>query len=492
MILISQFLKEAQVFMGQRAGTIAGTMIAASFVGAISIAPLLVVIYGFLGRRGDSLATAALIALPSVLFICAALYARYRPRLDLADLCFCGFLFAVLISFLTNQMSVTAKDITLLILTAVLAYPSGRVVQVCQIKLIRLYCFWISAGILILGTTATLYNLAFFSWGVERPIVFGFDHTVSVLSLSLGYFVICSIYQVQRWKSATALFSTALIAISAFVFAASLVRFSLIATALAITLAAVLSPRRFTFLCMLVFSISTAAGLAAQSSLTTVMMGYIAEVPKQAGEAKLPKHRDEAELPKLGDELELPKHAGNINSRESRKDIDTTPNYLIVPLDITPQQSAMPSCKLKVNLRNSVVIREVLYLDALALAPTVGLFGYGLNSFSRMGCLRGYEVHNVVVQAFMEFGWFGGISFCMLLTIPFWRLFPLAWKDPDVGFMFVLCGFIVLIDMAHGRLNTELPLFVSIGAIVGVLTTRNARRRPSADCAIASGRAISG
>ena len=435
----------------------AGIIMAASFVGAISIAPLQVLIYGSLGFQGSSLVTAALISLPSILFICAALYARYKPRLDFVDLSFFCLLLAILFSFLTNKTSAERKDIILLILTVVLAYPSGRVIQFCQIGVIRLYCFWVSAGILIFGTTATLYTLLSSPWGNGRPLVFGFGHAVNVLSLSLGYFAICSIYQIQRWKSPTGFWTVVLLALSAFIFATSLVRFALIATAAAIVLGLTLPPRKFNWLYILVFSISVGAGLAAQSNRASIMLGYIVELPKQEGDT------------------EIPKHEGAINpTSTSRSNLNTAPTYLIPPPDISQQQAAMPSCILKVNLKNSVVIREVLYLDAFALAPTAGFFGYGLGSFSRMSCLPGHEVHNLLLQAIVEFGWFGGISFFMLLAIPFWRLFPLARKDADAAFMFTLFGFIVLIDMVHGGLNRELPLFVSIGAVVGILASRDA------------------
>ena len=423
----------------------AGTVIAASYVGAISIGSLLVLFYGLLGSKGNSFSTAALIALPSTLFICEALYSRYRPRLNLVDFIFCCFLFAVAVSFLTNELSAKTRDIALLILCAFLAYPSARVIRYCQISKILLYCFWLSASILIVGTSATLYDLAF-SLG-ERPIVLGFDHTVSVLSLSLAYFAISSIYQIQGWKSATAFFAMILIAISAFTFAASLVRFSLVATAVALLLAFFLNPRKFTFACILVFSVSAGAGLVARSDLTSVMLGYIAEFPKQESDI-------------------------NPNEPKFRGSININPTYQTRPADLSSQQAVMPSCRLKVNLRNSVVIREALYLDALSLAPTVGFFGYGLSSFSKMGCLPGYEVHNLFVQAIIEFGWFGGISFFLLLMIPFWRLFPVARKNADIAFMITLYAFMIMIDMAYGGINRELPLFVSVGAMVGILTTR--------------------
>ena len=432
----------------------AGTIVAASFVGAISIGSLLVLIYGLLGTKGNSFFSAALLALPSVLFICQALYLRYRPRLDPVDLIFCCFLFAVVVSFLTNESSAGAKDIGLLLLCAVLAYPSARVIQCCQIDKIRLCCFWLSAGILIVGTSATLYELAF-SPGDERPIVFGFDHTVNVLSLSLAYLVISAIYQIQQWKSAAGFFALIVIAVSTSAFAASQIRFSLVAAAAALLLALFLNPRKFTCACILVFAVSAGAGLLARSNLSSVMLGYITELPKQESEINPSE----------------PKFHGSIN---------VDPRYQTPPSDLSPQQATMPSCRLKVNLRNSVVIREALYLDALSLAPTVGLFGYGLSSFSKMGCLSGFEVHNLFVQAIVEFGWVGGISFFLLLMVPFWRLFPLARKQPEIAFMTTLYAFLILVDMAYGGINRELPLFVSVGAMVGILRTRtNCRPEPS-------------
>jgi hypothetical protein len=436
-------LQQPVVFMERRAATV----VAASFVVAISIESLLVLVYGALGIKGNSLFSATLLALPSMLFICEALYSRYRPRLDPVDLVFCCFLSAVAVSFLTNEPNAKTKDVALLILCSVVAYPSARVVRYCHIDKIRLYCFWLSAGILTVGTSATLYDLVFFP-NVERPIVFGFDHTVTVLSLSLAFFAISSIFQIQRWKSATGFFALLLIAVSTSTFAASQIRFSLVATTAAFLLALFFKPREFTCACILVFAVSAAAGLFARSDLTSVMLSYMTELPKQKADIT---------------PSEEPKFHGSIN-------ID--PRYQTIPPDLSSQQEAMPSCKLRVNLRNSVVIREALYLDALALAPTVGFFGYGLDSFSKMGCLSGYEVHNLFVQAIVEFGWFGGISFFLLLAIPFWRLLPLARKKPDIAFMTTLYAFLILIDMAYGGINRELPLFVCVGAMVGILAAR--------------------
>jgi len=132
----------------------------------------------------------------------------------------------------------------------------------------------------------------------------------------------------------------------------------------------------------------------------------------------------------------------------------------------------MPSCTLKVNLRNSVVIREALYMDAIALAPSVGLFGYGLGAFSELGCLRGYEVHNVLVQAIVELGWLGGGALIGLLLVSLWRAWKMSKTDSELQFLLFLCCFILLVDIAHGGLNRELPLFISIGALNGATSLK--------------------
>ena len=140
-------------------------------------------------------------------------------------------------------------------------------------------------------------------------------------------------------------------------------------------------------------------------------------------------------------------------------------------------QILAPSCttEANVNLQNSIAIRKVLLLDAAFMLPGAGLFGHGLDAFMKVSCMAGHQMHNSVLQAFVEFGWLGGILFSALVVTSLWSIMRTAKGDAASRFVSCCLTFVVLLCLAHGRLSREAALFAWIGAVAGM--TQSARTR---------------
>ena len=132
----------------------------------------------------------------------------------------------------------------------------------------------------------------------------------------------------------------------------------------------------------------------------------------------------------------------------------------------------MPSCRLAVNTRNSVAIRQALARDAIHLIPTAGLVGNGLDSFLRFSCIKAHQVHISFLQWAVEFGWLGGIFFVLLIGMVIHRLAPFVKEDGAIRFILCSLVFVVLVSLAHGRISRDTALFALLGCAVGVCDLR--------------------
>lgn len=390
---------------------------------ACLVAPqsVLVLFYGLSGSSGNGLVTGAFLAIATVAV--GLLCFRRDIVLLPADYLFFMLVFCFLSSSAFNGWTSNAKEYELIVLSLA-AYPASRFVSRADIAAGRGAFIWATGIIVALGTVATAAAL-WQQWDDQhgKPFVFGFDAAGTYFLGSLCFLIIALVTSGGLTLRRTAIVSS-LIFLPTAVFAASLVRFTFIALAGSLCLAAVLSEarqRKHVVIIAFVLLFAIAAGLLARYDQARLFADYAVE--RSPGE--------------IG--LEKP-----------------------------------PSCYLTVNPRNSIAIRKVLVQDALFLIPRSGWIGTGLDSFMKFSCIRLTEVHNSVLQATVEFGWLGGSLFLALIVVAAGSLFPLARYD-DAS-RFVLCGLalVVLLSLAHGRVSRDGVLFALLGCAVGLKETSRA------------------
>jgi O-Antigen ligase len=120
------------------------------------------------------------------------------------------------------------------------------------------------------------------------------------------------------------------------------------------------------------------------------------------------------------------------------------------------------------DMRNSIAIREQLYVDAFRLLPDAGLFGKGLDSFMSSSCVRGHEVHNTPLQVAIEFGWLAALDLVALVAV---GLMSLARMPPcDLESRFVLCSlfFVACLSIVYGQVSRDALLFLFLGYASGI------------------------
>jgi len=387
---------------------------------AILVAPnsVLVLCFGLAGNSGNSLVTGALLAIATAAV--GLLCFRRDIAGWLADYLFFALLLCMLSSFALNGWTSNAKEYALLVLSLA-AYTACRFVSRADIASGRSAFIWATGIIVLLGSAVTAAAL-WQQWDDEhgKPYVFGFDAAGTYFLGSLCFLVIALVTSGRLNLRRTALVS-ALIFLPTAIFAASLVRFTLIALAGTLCLAAILSEarqRKHVVAIGLVILVAIAAGLLARYDQVRQFAGYAIE--RSPGE--------------IG--LERP-----------------------------------PSCYLTVNPRNSIAIRKVVAQDALFLIPRSGWIGTGLDSFMKFSCVKLTEVHNSVLQATVEFGWLGGSLLLALIIVAGGSLLPLARYDDASRFL--LCGLALafLLSLAHGRISRDGVLFALLGSAVGLRET---------------------
>ena len=112
-----------------------------------------------------------------------------------------------------------------------------------------------------------------------------------------------------------------------------------------------------------------------------------------------------------------------------------------------------PRVLVPVDLDNSIIIRQQLYKDAFALLPEAGLTGLGLDSFPERSCLKGYQVHNSILQVIIEFGWLAGVFLILIIYHTAGRrMFSLARINGEARFVLCSLVFTLMLSIAHGRI----------------------------------------
>ncbi|MFH1339793.1 MAG: O-antigen ligase family protein [Pseudomonadota bacterium] len=390
---------------------------------ACLVAPhsVLVLFYGLTGSSGNSLVTGAFLAIATVAV--GLLCFRRDIVLLPADYVFLALVLCFLLSSAFNGWTSNVKEYQLIVLSLA-AYPAGRFISGADIVAGRSAFIWATAIIVALGTVVTAAAL-WQQWNDQhgKPYVFGFDAAGIYFLGSLCFLVIALVTSGGLTSRRTAIVSS-LIFLPTAVFAASLVRFTFIALAGSLCLAAVLSEarqRKHVVIIGFVLLAAIAAGLLARYSQVRLFAGYAIE--RSTGE--------------IG--LEKP-----------------------------------PSCYLAVNSRNSIAIRKALVQDALFLIPRSGWIGTGLDSFMKFSCIGSTEVHNSVLQATVEFGWLGGSLFVVLIVVAGGWLFPLARYDDASRFVLCSLALVFTLSLAHGRISRDGVLFALLGCAVGLKETSRA------------------
>jgi hypothetical protein len=353
------------------------------------------------------------------------------------DLVFAVFAAAVAIASFLHFDESDYKEYFLLLLT-LFAYVVGRVLNNSVIGSIRFRLLQISTPLLIAACVATIPNLVGEIY--PRPFVFGFYHAATVFSIAFGYMVIAYIYSEIEWRSKISLFYFVLTVIATAVFVASTVRFVLIA---------ILATMMFSRAC----SLYSPLKIWRRVSLVLLAMILGAVIGTFSRYAFVIKASDQ--LAATGAFSGNAKPEQNV-VRVKRSELSTPKTEL----PVTP-----PSCNTLFDLNNSIAIRRALLTDALYFLPRAGFFGFGLDSFSKMSCFEGYQIHNSVLQAAIEFGWIAGIALIVLLAFPL-MYFSISKYEFDVNLQFLLScvAFATLLSLVHGQFSRELPLFLFLGA----------------------------
>jgi hypothetical protein len=409
------------------------------FASAASASPMLILIFGVFGVHGNAIVTASYL----VLSICGvACFGTIKDsHVGIADVPFLAFLVSIGISFAVNPMVASPKGIMQLMITFA-AYPAARLLRADDIPLIRQACFWASAVIVVLGVVLTVPALVESAGEPARPLVFGFENAATAFSISLGLLVLTFVTSEPVLRSPKGLLTTVLISISSMTFAASMVRFTLLAILATLATCFILSvrERRLSLGLGLLIAASIVAGLLSRPITSAVYLRLALD-----GLMGLPSTELSTEL---------------------------TPS-IDVPAALKRFEVPENNYCLFANRNNSLEIRKVMLHDAIYLAPRAGPVGFGLDSFGVLGCFKGLSPHNDVLQAIVEFGWFGGASFLSLITLPLILLFRPARADRDIRFVVLLCSFFIMLCMIYGRINGEIMLFMALGLAGSLVSARH-------------------
>jgi O-antigen ligase len=384
----------------------------------VSLPAISVLCFGLVGVSGNSIFTGSFLAVITGAII--LLGNRRGLTLRFPDLLFFGFVFCVGVSLIFNERAAGFKEILLFALSLA-AYPAFRYISMTRST--REAFVWVTGGIVALGTIVTAYAIIRGQWGPyqTKPLVLG------VTDVAATYFLTsCGFLIIALTTSVLTLRKTLLLSVFIFcpiaIFSASQVRMTFIAIAVALLLAVLLSEgRQRKYFAMVVALLLTGIviGSVSRYSTTKTLLGFVVEETKE------------------------------------KPDQPETKNL------------RAPSCALAINFKNSIAIREALWRDALYLIPRAGSFGYGLDRFTSLSCLS-MEPHNSFLQAFIEFGWIGGVCFSLATLLAAALLFSPSKINDEARFAICSLAYIITISVGHGRLSRDMLLFAMLGLAVGV------------------------
>ena len=258
----------------------------------------------------------------------------------------------------------------------------------------------VGCGVLVTGLIATTHALIT-QWAEPhgKPLVFGlYNAAPAQFSMLLGIVLIAAVTADTMSNAVRSAIGT-LALFSFFIFAASMVRFTLFAVMFAVGLTLLLdpkTPRQRVVLVVGSLCFAASLGVGVRWKISSVFISHGLTV---------------------------------LHVQAPRANVWTAP----------PRFEGCP----RIDVDNSIAIRKQLLVDAIRLLPEAGALGLGLGGFSRRSCFEGPEVHNSLLQASVEFGWMAGGALVLLLVSAFRSaLVPLVRISPDFRFSAggLLCG----------------------------------------------------
>jgi cell division protein FtsW (lipid II flippase) len=330
----------------------------------LSTSAIIILANGILRAKGVPALTATLLFLPTFVLICVGDFAEFS--FGAFDALYVVFVACAAISTAINGFTREAVLVGLCLLN----YPAGRLIRLGS----SYRSFMLVTGVVALvGLTVTTPAL-FEQWfEIGRPFVFGFPHAQTVFLAQVGFLAIAA---VTVEPSRLAAIVTAL---SAAVYAASMIRFVFVAIVVALFFA-MTKNRRPVVVMIAAVCVAAAVGFAARYSSAKVFL-----------------------VDRVGEVVAAPV-AG--------------PDGPVVLVDDCMREN------------NSIKLRTRAISDAMAALPSSGLFGRGIGSLTAITCAK-IEPHNSFVQTAVEFGWIAGVVLILMATIPIVRLLRLASRSTE-------------------------------------------------------------
>jgi hypothetical protein len=428
---------------------------ACMFVAALLTSAALIFILGAFGFRGNSVITGGYLLITVVSTFLLGQQKNEGFAVTPTDSAFVVLAASVAIASLLHFDKSDYKEYLLLTVDSLFAYIAGRSLSISVLNSIRIRLLQISTPLVAAACVATIPNLIGNIYA--RPFVFGFFHAATVFCIAFGYMVIAYIFSDTEWRSKASLFLFSLIAVATAVFVASTIRFVL----LAILLTALFS---------LACSIYRSLDIREKVILVIVAMIFGTIVGTFSRYTFVAQMADQL--------VSTDEFSGIITPGQNVVRLERRTKQASVGLERQTQRSSIeteipPSCNALLHLNNSIEIRRALLRDALFFLPKAGFFGFGLDSFSKMSCFEGYQVHNSVLQAIIEFGWIAGIALIVLVAMPL-KQFLLNGIEFDVNLQFLLSCicFATLLSLAYGQFSRELSLFLFLGAFAKASSRR--------------------
>ena len=430
------------------------------FVAALLTSAALVFIFGAFSLRGNSAITGGYLL---ITVVSAFLLGKRKDDIFVVtsmDSAFAVFMVAATIASLLHFDKSDYKEYLLLTVNSLFAYIAGRALSDSVLSSIRLRLLQLSTPLVAGACIATIPNLIGETYA--KPFVFGFSHATTVFCIAFGYMVIAYIHSDIEWRSRISLFFFSLIAFATAVFVASTVRFVLLAiliTALFSLACSIYRPFnlwRKIGLVLLAMTFGAIVGTMSRYSFVAKINDQLANTGAFSGTAMPEQNVVKIERHNLGAE----------NNSEIGDQLPGDPAPSEAPsIASTSPVDEPPSCDTRFDLNNSIAIRRALLNDALFFIPKAGLFGYGLDSFSKMSCFQGYQIHNSILQTIVEFGWVAGIALIILICIPL-KAFLFGRQEFDLNLQFLLSciAFATLLSLIYGQISRELALFLFLGS----------------------------